>query len=388
MKTALLVLALVLMQGAQGTAPGSIEGVVVRQGTSTPVARARVGIPNAAILTDENGRFSFQNVPAGRYRLSATHNAYVVADAGKSTGNGAVEVTVSSGQSIKGVVLALVPKGAISGRVVDKNGDPVTNATVQAMKYTYQDGHRILVPVDNARTNDRGEYRLFWLAPGPYVISAAPQESPCADAPCTVLIENRNAVSGPPPVIGGNVRLDGRVAVRVNDGIRDDVAGLLSGYDRRCCGIDDSAASRGRFYRRRSEAHRCLCRACCGRVVNGVTGQAVSAANAGVSLMPRRGTVSTGSSQRAFISNNGTFEFRHIAPGSYDLVATISNGAERLAASQSIEIGNRDIDAVTLVLQPQLSITGRLAVENLQAENLNMSAFRIELRRDPILRSC
>jgi hypothetical protein len=120
-----------------------------------------------------------------------------------------------------------------------------------------------------------------------------------------------------------------------------------------------------------------------GRVVNGVTGQAVSAANAGVSLMPRRGTVSTGSSQRAFISNNGTFEFRHIAPGSYDLVATISNGAERLAASQSIEIGNRDIDAVTLMLQPQLSITGRLAVENLQAENLNMSAFRIELRREP-----
>jgi len=381
MKTGLLALVLLLIQGAPTQVPGSIQGVVVRLGTSTPVPRARVSITNAMVLTDNNGRFVFQNIQPGRYRLTATHNAYVIADAGKP--GSPSDVTLAPGQVIKDLVIALVPKGAISGRVIDSNGDPVTNATVQAMKYAYQDGQRILIPVDNARTNDRGEYRLFWLTPGPYVISATPQESACADAPCSVLITNTEVVSGPAPVIGGNVRLDGRVAIRINDGNETTLPVYFPGTTsaaaaspiQLAAGVDYTGVD---LTIREAYAIRVV-----GRVVNGVTGQAISAANTNVNLVPRRGTVSTGSSQRALVSPNGTFELRHIAPGSYDLVASISIGGERLAASLPLEIGNRDTDAVTLVLQPQLSITGKLTIENLQPDNQNMSAFRVELRREP-----
>ena len=101
--------------------------------------------------------------------------------------------------------------------------------------------------------------------------------------------------------------------------------------------------------------------------------------------MPRRGTVATGTPQRATFSGTGSFEFRDMAPGSYEIVATANAASGRLAASASVEIGGRDIDEVTLVLQPQLSINGKISVENMQADsaNMNLAGTRVELRREP-----
>jgi hypothetical protein len=385
MKAGLLAVAFLLLQGVQAQAPGSIEGVVIRLGTSTPVARARVSIANSQIVTDENGRFAFRNLQPGRYRLFASHNAYVPAQYGqRSPSGGGTDVSVGPGQAVKDIVISLTPRGVISGRIYDRNGDAVTNATVQAFKYAYQDGRRILVSVDSARSNDLGEYRLFWLAPGPYIISAAPQESACADAPCSVLIETRNAVSGPAPVTGGTVRLDGRVAVRPNNAVETALPVYFPGT------TDASAASPidlppGVNFTgvdlmiTEVRAVRVL-----GRVVNGLTGQPV-AGGVSATLVPRRGTVATGSSQRAVVSATGVFEFRHMAPGSYDVVATASSAAGRLAAAAPIDISSRDIDNMTLVLQPQLSITGKMSIENMQPDspNLNLSGVRVELRREP-----
>src|SRR5262245_10295320 len=108
MKSALLAFAFFLFQAAQTQSPASIEGVVVRLGTSTPVARARVSLPNAQTLTDENGRFSFRNLQPGSYRISAAHNSYIP---GQYGGRRVAEVTLGPGQAIKDIVLALVPKG-------------------------------------------------------------------------------------------------------------------------------------------------------------------------------------------------------------------------------------------------------------------------------------
>jgi hypothetical protein len=74
-----------------------------------------------------------------------------------------------------------------------------------------------------------------------------------------------------------------------------------------------------------------------------------------------------------------------MAPGSYDVVATASSASGRLAASAPIDISSRDIDNMTLVLQSQLSITGKVSIENMQPDlpNLNLSGVRVELRREP-----
>ena len=61
---------------------------------------------------------------------------------------------------------ALTTTAAISGRVYGASGEPLGNVDVSALKPSYQDGRRILTAVQTMRTDDRGEYRLFWLPPG------------------------------------------------------------------------------------------------------------------------------------------------------------------------------------------------------------------------------
>jgi len=384
MKSVVLVLGLLLVQNSQPQAPASIEGTVVRLGTSMPVVRARVSVMGAQTMTDENGKFVLRNLQPGRYRISANHNSYVPAQYGqRSRGSSGAELTIAAGQNVKDIVIALLPRSAITGRVYDRYGDPVTNATVQALKYAYQDGHRILIPAESTRTNDLGEYRLYWLVPGPYMIGATPPESPCADAPCSVLLETRN-VSAASPVIGGTVRPDGRVAVAAPDpgethlpvyypgttdvsmaSMVDVPPGInLTGVDLM---IVETLAARAR-----------------GRVVNGVTGQ--PAVRASVTLVPRRGTVATGTPLRASVSPTGTFEFRHMAPGAYDLVASLADPASgKLATSLPVDIAGTNIDNINLVLQPQVTITGKLSVEGLQGDRLDLKPtnIRVELRREP-----
>ena len=160
MRSLLLALALFVIQGNLPQSPASIDGVVVRAGTSTPVVRARVSVGPIQTLTDQSGKFSLRNLPSGRYRIIVNHNSYLQAQYGeRSSGGVGVEISIAPGQAIKDIVIAMTPKGAISGRVYDRYGDPVVNATVQALKYAYQDGRRILVPADSGRTNDLGEYR-------------------------------------------------------------------------------------------------------------------------------------------------------------------------------------------------------------------------------------
>src|SRR2546425_458379 len=152
---------------AQSTA--SLEGFVIKLGTSTPLVRARVTLRSdgfsagaQTVTTDASGKFAFKNLPPGRYRVMANRDGYIPAEYGqRSRGAQGTPITLTTNQAIKDVVLALTPTGSISGRIYDRYGDPIVNATVQVLKYVYQDGRRILIPINTARTNDLGEYRLF-----------------------------------------------------------------------------------------------------------------------------------------------------------------------------------------------------------------------------------
>jgi len=345
MRSVLLAIGLFLFQISPTQDPPSIDGVVVQLGTGVPIAGARVSIgPGGQVMADEGGRFRFSNIQPGRYPISTSHNDYIPAQDRRPGMSGTV--TLEYGQKLTGVVLSMVAKGAISGRVADRNGNPVANAGVQALKYSYQDGRRILVPVSNAGTNTAGEYRMMRLAPGPYIVRAVLPDSAAPESRLPVYFPG------------------------TSDAASASLIDLPPGLD--YSGVD----------LRLSEARAVGVR---GRVVSGVTGQVPFGPS--ITLVPRRGTIATGTTQRA-VASDGAFEFRDIAPGAYDIVAT-SKGApgtpDQLAASVSIEIGGIDIDSVVLVLQPQISIGGRIHIENLQVDpaSLKLSGVRVELRREP-----
>jgi hypothetical protein len=65
------------------------------------------------------------------------------------------------------------PGGVISGRLTDSSSQPQSGVSIGAFKVTYTYGQRRLIQAGKtATTNDRGEYRLFWLSPGEYYIQA------------------------------------------------------------------------------------------------------------------------------------------------------------------------------------------------------------------------
>jgi hypothetical protein len=147
-----------------------VQGVVVVKGTNQPLSDATVALrpdqENGAVLktitTEDDGRFVFDNVAPGRYRLTVSRRGYT---------RPPITVTVSRNAAAP-IELPMTPAGAISGRVYNANGQPLGAIEVLAMKASYPGGRRTLTPVQSVMSNDLGEYRLFWLAPGRYYVSA------------------------------------------------------------------------------------------------------------------------------------------------------------------------------------------------------------------------
>jgi hypothetical protein len=75
---------------------------------------------------------------------------------------------------LEDLVLRLHPAPTIFGRVYTEEGTRVPAAIVQAYQYRYAPlNGRTLQPIRSIFSDDNGEYRLFWLNPGRYVVAAA-----------------------------------------------------------------------------------------------------------------------------------------------------------------------------------------------------------------------
>src|SRR5207302_6021188 len=71
-------------------------------------------------------------------------------------------------RAVSNVPIPMLQTGAISGVIRDPLGMPLGNVEVQALKASYQTGRRVLTAVQSVQSDDRGEFRLFWLTPGKY----------------------------------------------------------------------------------------------------------------------------------------------------------------------------------------------------------------------------
>jgi protocatechuate 3,4-dioxygenase beta subunit len=167
-----------------GTA--SLSGVVLTaEATPRPIRRASVrlgGEPSGGriAITDEEGRFAFQGVGAGRYVLTATRAGFVgVAYGASRPDRPGSAISVADGQRVSGVTLRMLPGAAISGTVRDEAGEPLPGSGVSLMRYGFhpQTGERTLRSVRGigVSTDDRGMYRFHSLAPGTYLVLSTPQ---------------------------------------------------------------------------------------------------------------------------------------------------------------------------------------------------------------------
>src|SRR3977135_3979028 len=81
-------------------------------------------------------------------------------------------LVLGEGESRSDLVIRLQHFGAISGVVLDEDGEPVENADVMALTPAFQRTERKLRAVSQARTDRDGRYRIDGLQSGSYAIMA------------------------------------------------------------------------------------------------------------------------------------------------------------------------------------------------------------------------
>jgi protocatechuate 3,4-dioxygenase beta subunit len=116
--------------------------------------------------TDAEGAFEIENLKPGRYRVILDRVGYVPVEKRSRFG---INLTLSSAEDAKGLVLHMQAAAVITGKIVDKDGDPIPNASVQAMP-PGPGRFRMAAFGAFGNTNDLGEFRLANLRPGKYVL--------------------------------------------------------------------------------------------------------------------------------------------------------------------------------------------------------------------------
>jgi hypothetical protein len=180
-------LAAAMLAFGQPKKSGSVEGSVVNAVTGAPVKRASVTLLNSKgryrylAVSDDSGRFRVAQVePAEGYVAEARAQGFMMPPPSRQARSERPPVDVGEEQAVKELVIKLIPLGAIAGKVVDPEGEPVRGASVRALRYRYSPAGKRLEIAAEATTDDRGQYRLFALEPGRYFLCAFFRQLPPA----------------------------------------------------------------------------------------------------------------------------------------------------------------------------------------------------------------
>jgi hypothetical protein len=269
----------------------------------------------------------------------------------------------------------MLQTGAISGRVRNRLDQPLGNVEVQALRATYPDGRRVLTSVQSAFSDDRGEFRLFWLPPGRYYLSArhpdiggslmrfgggggmfvggggiGPNGAPQFQE---FRVSGDNAAASPPLETRQPSRARERTCQCIFPGGTDEQASaaieVAPGGEQ--AGID--------FYDRARSAAAREGASCTSRTASRPCRRVQSISSTGASA-PTSDNLLLGPRTEGILVEccNGTFELG-LPPGSYTLVAANNN----INARVGISVGYADLDGVLIPLGQSFSIAGRVTFE-------------------------
>jgi hypothetical protein len=412
---------------------GEISGVVMVSGTGSPVRRGRVTLSGAELrggrtaITDDQGRFTFQLLPAGRFSMTASKPGYVdVAYGAKRPGRPGTPVQLADGQRVDKLTIVIPRGGVITGVVVDENGEPAPGTQVRAMRYVMRTGERALTFSGQDQTDDRGQYRIFGQQPGDYVLSAVPRNlNPATDMRQLIMSQAAALQStlGQSAQSGRGAAMIGNLGAMANSpGAQQAMAELAQQL-----GIPEAAGSVAYapvYYpgtaspagaaaitlgvgEERSGVDFQLQLVPTARVAGVVTSQdGTVPSNVQISLVPSSAVGSAPMEIGTFgtrVDGNGQFTFRDVTPGQYTLhvrsaVRRADAGgrggptpagrgpvppnqiAQVLWASADIAVSGQDLTDLQLVLQPGMAVTGRIQFRGTTSQApSDLSSIRLTL---------
>jgi hypothetical protein len=327
---------------AEGT--GTVKGRVVAADTGQPLRRARVTLMSIRkpeprmTLTNADGVFSFDALPADRYQLMAYKPRYVEGTLGaRKPGTAGRPFELADGQKIDNITVALATAGIITGRVLDDIGEVVPGARVSAMRYRYFDGRRQLMQMGRGATaDDTGTYRMFGLAPGQYYVTAQGEDMMSFGGMAISPEVTTFAPTFYPSTVSGSEAQP--VEVVAGAEVAADITLIAA----------RTAKVRGTLVDGRGR-----------RVVGGF-----------VMVMAAFGRPGMGIGGGNSIKPDGTFELSGLTPGEYTLQAhaTYENETEGLnmrgfGTSMPLTVGGSDILDLRVVIPVPVKIAGRIVYE-------------------------
>lgn len=315
-----------------------LRGQVVALDTGAPVRRAQVRVSAQSVrearlaTTDADGRFEVRELAAGRYTMTASKGGFVTLQYGqRRPGESGTPLELADGQVLDRLLIGLPRGSVISGRVTDEFGEPVANAAVMAMRSAYTGGTRRLVPA-GARdtTDDQGQYRLYGLPPGDYVVSANLRTREVTDP--------GDDPSGYAPTYFPGTPNPGE-AERVRLGLAQ----------------ENSSVSFGLVATRLVSVS--------GQVLNSTGGPPPGGA---VVLMPpggARGAAAFMPGGGGRIDATGAFRIANVAPGRYQLQARTGVRGEGEFARMDLTVGAEDVAGLTLVTALAGRVSGAVVTD-------------------------
>lgn len=303
--------------------------------------------------TDDAGKFAMKDLEPGRYRLTVSHTGYVNGEYGaRGPGRQGETIDLARAQKLTGLTVKLTPQGVISGRIVDRDGDPVDGVLVQILRYQYGQGRRQLQAGSAATTNDLGEYRIAGVSPGKYYVSATYLGNPVLRQ--TV---DRSA-NGPPGQNFAPTYYPGTLDVSTASELT-----ILAGAQ--------------------ISADLTLEKARTARISGRVVGTVGDPRGSPTVVLDSRGPVNvSGVNKSTSAGAGGKFELRGVVPGSYYLVAMENVGGRNHSTRVPIEVRESDLEDETLTIGLALELNGHVRIDGDSA--LSLTGVRLALQpREP-----
>jgi len=378
---------------AQVTPGVPLQGIVTQMGSDEVVWGATVELRkeggNTALygaVTGVDGKFAFPSVPAARYQLVATSPGFVPAEYGQKRMKGAGLPLIVSGQAMTNLRLEMVPTGAISGRVTDPYGQPIAIADVFVLKSSYQEGRRILTQFLSAKTDERGEFRVFWLTPGTYYLNVVvPDGTNQAD-----LIINSDNINPATSIIGVRTILRDVLSRPIGTGAAENEAHVPVYYP----STTNPQQARPIEVRAGEDIRGIYITAGVVRTfhVRGVVSNFV----AGAGIQGQTRLIPTDPAwppmQTPLDSNTGKFDYGRVVPGSYILYVQVrppgaTSPADALWATMPLEVREQDVDNLTLVPRAGINLTGKVVLDGQPAGTLAslVGGLFLGMRPDPLV---
>ena len=267
------------------------------------------------------GDFVFTGLPPGEYELTFRKTGY------RTLHGSVVKVTVRENEEVDGLVLRMWPAGAIEGRVVDSEGEPVPGAQVATFRVRHGERGIFLSSGNEVKSNDLGRYRIYGLGAGAYLVRVWPprEGTPGGEYYAGMAGTFYPDATGPLQAL----------PLKVNWGQE------LSGIDLRLTESVTYAAA-GSVWDAHSEGP------CLGCIVR---------------AEQIDGALRISLPSTARTSREGRFVLRRLSPGEYRIVAR-RPGAEGVVSQAHISIRGRNAEGVDLAVGVMGPVSGRIVLDD------------------------